>query len=52
MQQLKVGGVAVVPVGEGESQRMYRIVRASESQLEQQVLEEFQFVPMLQGKSL
>ena len=51
MHQLKVGGVAVVPVGEGESQRMHRIVRVSESELEQQVLEEFQFVPMLQGKS-
>lgn len=52
MQQLKMGGVAVIPVGEGESQRMHRIVRVAEGELEQQVLDEFQFVPMLQGKSL
>lgn len=52
LQQLKIGGVAVVPIGEGESQRMHRLVRVSESDMEQQVLEEFQFVPMLQGKSL
>lgn len=52
MQQLKLGGVAVIPVGEGESQRMHRIVRVAEGELEQQVLDEFQFVPMLQGKSL
>jgi protein-L-isoaspartate(D-aspartate) O-methyltransferase len=52
MLQLKLGGVAVVPVGEGESQRMHRMVRVATGELEQQVLDEFQFVPMLQGKSL
>lgn len=49
--QLKVGGILVVPVGEGDSQRMHRIVRISEQQTEQEVLDEFQFVPMLQGKT-
>ncbi len=51
LTQLKIGGVLVVPVGEGDSQRMHRIVRSSENGIDQQVLEEFQFVPMLKGKS-
>lgn len=51
IEQLKIGGILVVPVGEGDSQRMHRIVRISEQETEQQVLDEFQFVPMLQGKS-
>ena len=49
--QLKVGGVLVVPVGEGDAQRMHRIVRVSESEIKQDVFDEFSFVPMLKGKS-
>jgi protein-L-isoaspartate(D-aspartate) O-methyltransferase len=49
--QLKVGGVLVVPVGEGDAQRMHRIVRVSASEIKQEVFDEFSFVPMLKGKS-
>ena len=49
--QLKVGGVLVVPVGEGDAQRMHRIVRVSASEIKQHVFDEFSFVPMLKGKS-
>ena len=49
--QLKVGGVLVVPVGEGDAQRMHRIVRVSASEIKQDVFDEFSFVPMLKGKS-
>lgn len=49
--QLKVGGVLVVPVGEGDAQRMHRIVRVSASEIKQEIFDEFSFVPMLKGKS-
>lgn len=49
--QLKVGGILVVPVGEGDAQRMHRIVRVSASEIKQDVFDEFSFVPMLKGKS-
>lgn len=47
-QQLKVGGVLVVPIGE-KVQKMYKITRVSERDFEQRVLGDFQFVPFLQG---
>jgi len=49
--QLKIGGVLVVPVGEGDAQRMHRIVRVTASEIKQDVFDEFSFVPMLKGKS-
>jgi len=49
--QLKVGGILVVPIGEGDAQRMHRIVRVSASEIKQDVFDEFSFVPMLKGKS-
>lgn len=49
--QLKVGGILVVPVGEGDAQRMHRIIRLSETENQLDVFDEFRFVPMLKGKS-
>lgn len=49
--QLKVGGILVVPVGEGNAQRMHRIVRVTEKDIQMDVFDEFHFVPMLKGKS-
>lgn len=49
--QLKVGGILVVPVGEGDAQRMHRIVRVTETDIQLDVFDEFHFVPMLKGKS-
>jgi protein-L-isoaspartate(D-aspartate) O-methyltransferase len=51
ISQLKVGGILVVPIGEGDAQRMHRIVRVSASEIKQDVFDEFSFVPMLKGKS-
>lgn len=50
LQQLKVGGIMVLPLNEGESQRMLRIIKKTETQFEQENLDMFSFVPMLQGK--
>lgn len=51
LQQLKVGGIMVLPLNEGDAQRMLRITKKSETQFEQENLELFSFVPMLQGKN-
>jgi protein-L-isoaspartate(D-aspartate) O-methyltransferase len=46
--QLKVGGVMVIPVGE-ESQIMLRIRRISEHLYEEEPMGDFRFVPFLDG---
>lgn len=48
IEQLKVGGMMVVPVGEGEKQIMYRITKTETGVLEEQ-FGDFSFVPMLEG---
>lgn len=50
IQQLKAGGIMVIPVGEGETQKMLRITKDSEGNVTQQETGDFSFVPMLQGK--
>lgn len=47
VQQLKVGGCMVIPVGDEESQRMMRVKRVSASELAQETFENFRFVPLL-----
>jgi protein-L-isoaspartate(D-aspartate) O-methyltransferase len=49
LQQLKIGGRLVIPVGEGK-QIMTVIDRVSETDFNKQELGEFSFVPMLQNK--
>ena len=51
IQQLKIGGRAVIPVGEGSDQVMVLVERKSDE--EQQVTEhgKFRFVPMLEQKA-
>jgi protein-L-isoaspartate(D-aspartate) O-methyltransferase len=51
LQQLKVGGVMVIPLNEGEKQRMLRITRNADSSYTEQKFDEFSFVPMLTGKA-
>jgi len=46
--QLSIGGMMVVPVGEGQ-QRMIRLIRLSEHQWETQDHGDFRFVPFLPG---
>jgi protein-L-isoaspartate(D-aspartate) O-methyltransferase len=51
LQQLKVGGVMVIPLNEGDKQRMLRITRNVDSSYTEQKYDEFSFVPMLSGKA-
>lgn len=50
LQQLKIGGYMVVPVGGREGQRMFRIVKKGDDNYENEVYDNFSFVPMLGGK--
>jgi len=51
LAQLKPGGIMVVPVGEGGSQKMLRITKDKESNVREEEMGDFKFVPMLQGKN-
>lgn len=48
--QLKPGGMMVIPVNEGEFQRMVRITRLEGQGTKEEKFEQFSFVPMLEGK--
>lgn len=48
LQQLKVGGIMVIPVGTGE-QVMTRIVKLSEEEFKEEQYGNFVFVPMLEN---
>lgn len=50
MAQLKTGGFMVVPVGGKEGQRMFRVIKQAGDTFEQEVYDNFSFVPMLEGK--
>ncbi|MFB6454862.1 protein-L-isoaspartate(D-aspartate) O-methyltransferase [Chitinophaga sp. Hz27] len=50
VQQLKIGGKMVIPVGGQEVQRMLRITKVSDTEIEQELFDNFSFVPMLAGK--
>lgn len=49
LDQLKVGGIMVVPLGEGDIQRMIRIKKVSSTQYEKEDFGAFKFVPFLEG---
>lgn len=48
--QLKIGGLLVIPLGDSKLQRMTRVTRLSESEYETEEFDWFQFVPFLPGK--
>lgn len=50
IQQLKPGGMMVIPLGAGELQRMMRITRLPNGALKEEVFDHFSFVPMVEGK--
>ncbi|MCB0401513.1 MAG: protein-L-isoaspartate(D-aspartate) O-methyltransferase [Flavobacteriales bacterium] len=50
LKQLKVGGILVIPVGEGDTQQMKRIFKVGEQQFEVEELGDFRFVPLLKDK--
>lgn len=49
LQQLKVGGIMVLPYGEGPNQVMLRLTKVGEREIETEEFENFKFVPMLKG---
>ncbi|HEY4110147.1 protein-L-isoaspartate(D-aspartate) O-methyltransferase [Puia sp.] len=51
VEQLKPGGLMVIPVGEGQVQRMLRLTRQADGSTTQEVFDNFSFVPMVEGKN-
>lgn len=51
IQQLRTDGFMVVPVDEGEHQRMLRLTKNADSSYSEEAFENFSFVPMLTGKN-
>ena len=50
IDQLKPGGMMILPVGGGEVQRMMRITKLNNGAVKEEVFDHFSFVPMLEGK--
>jgi protein-L-isoaspartate(D-aspartate) O-methyltransferase len=51
LEQLKPGGIMVVPVGDDGKQKMLRITKEANGNIQEQDMGDFSFVPMLQGKN-
>ena len=51
LEQLKPGGIMVIPVDEGDQQRMLRITKNADGSITEEAFENFSFVPMLTGKN-
>ncbi len=51
VEQLKPGGKMVIPVDEGEHQRMLRITKNADGTTGEEAFQHFSFVPMLAGRN-
>jgi protein-L-isoaspartate(D-aspartate) O-methyltransferase len=51
IEQLKPGGKMVIPVDENGKQKMMRITKNVDGNLEEETFSDFSFVPMLKGRS-
>lgn len=51
LQQLKIGGILVIPVGDEDSQKMVTVLKISEHDYEKVVLDTFRFVPLVGDKA-
>lgn len=51
IEQMKTGGIMVIPVGEGQVQRMYKLTRLADGSCKEEIFDNFSFVPMLGGKN-
>ncbi len=51
IEQLKVDGKMVIPVGDGKVQRMLRITKQEGGILKEEEFDNFSFVPMLEGRN-
>ena len=47
MEQLAIGGLMVIPVGDKQTQKMIRITRVSAQEFQREELQYFRFVPLL-----
>jgi len=50
IEQMKTGAKMVIPVNEGDYQRMLRLTKNADGNYTEEVFENFSFVPMLTGK--
>ena len=50
IEQLKPGGMMVIPLGAGDLQQMMRVTKLENGALNEDVFDHFSFVPMLGGK--
>ena len=50
IDQLKPGGMMVIPLGSGDVQQMMRITKLENASLKEEVFDYFSFVPMVEGK--
>jgi protein-L-isoaspartate(D-aspartate) O-methyltransferase len=51
IEQLKTGGKMVIPLGEGNVQRMIRLTKNEDGSITDEVFDNFSFVPMLEGRN-
>jgi protein-L-isoaspartate(D-aspartate) O-methyltransferase len=51
VEQLKTGGKMVIPLNEGDQQRMLRLTKTADGGFTQEEFDQFSFVPMLSGKN-
>jgi protein-L-isoaspartate(D-aspartate) O-methyltransferase len=51
IDQMKVGGMMVIPFGSGDVQVMKRLIKQQDGTVKEEVFDNFSFVPMLQGKN-
>ena len=49
LDQLKPGGILVIPVGEGETQKMLKVAKDKEGNITEEEFGRFSFVPFLPG---
>ncbi|HIP32654.1 MAG TPA: protein-L-isoaspartate(D-aspartate) O-methyltransferase [Crocinitomicaceae bacterium] len=50
IDQLKIGGVMIIPVGEGAEQQMKKVTKLSDTEVKTEEFGVFSFVPMLEKK--
>jgi len=51
IDQLRVGGKMIIPLDEGEFQRMLRITKNADGTVGEEAFQNFSFVPMLSGRN-
>lgn len=51
VQQMKPGGIMVIPTGEGDVQVMKRVIKLDDGTVREELFDKFSFVPMLEGKN-